>query len=321
MAERAGERLVRLLGMVAYLGQHTSVPVAELAEHFGVSTAQILEDIDLLWVTGTPGYMHGDLIDFDVDSLERGFVRLTEDKGLARPLRLGVREASALVSALRALSDDLSTTLDGNRAAAITSTLAVLERALGEQGGGEAALDVHLAVDDSSDVLPVLMEAVQRGRRLRIRYVDSADVVTDRLVDPINVETGSERTYLHAWCLTAGGERSFRVDRVLAATLTDIPVDDHPLAEQRPDPGTGGSRVVLHLRSRGRWIAEQIPHHEVVELDDGEFTIAIDVTDEAWLRSLVLRAAESIVAVEPESWAAVAATTARRALSAYDVAG
>lgn len=321
MAERAGERLVRLLGMVAYLGQHTSVPVAELAEHFGVSTAQILEDIDLLWVTGTPGYMHGDLIDFDVDSLERGFVRLTEDKGLARPLRLGVREASALVSALRALSDDLSTTLDGNRAAAITSTLAVLERALGEQGGGEAALDVHLAVDDSSDVLPVLMEAVQRGRRLRIRYVDSADVVTDRLVDPINVETGSERTYLHAWCLTAGGERSFRVDRVLAATLTDIPVDDHPLAEQRPDPGTGGSRVVLHLRSRGRWIAEQIPHHEVVELDDGEFTIAIDVTDEAWLRSLVLRAAESIVSVEPASWAVVAATTARRALSAYDVAG
>ncbi len=85
MAERADDRLVRLLGIVAYLDGAGPVPVGELARHFGVSERQVLDDVDALWVSGTPGYWPDDLIDFDADSIERGVVRLTEARGMTRP--------------------------------------------------------------------------------------------------------------------------------------------------------------------------------------------------------------------------------------------
>ena len=72
MAERTPERLVRLLGMVAYLDRHAGVPVEQIAAHFAVSPEQVLRDVDTLWMSGTPGYWPDDLIDFDAASLDSG---------------------------------------------------------------------------------------------------------------------------------------------------------------------------------------------------------------------------------------------------------
>ena len=57
MAERASDRLLRMLGMITYLDRHEGVPVEAIAEQFGVSTRQVMDDIDTLWVTGTPGLL------------------------------------------------------------------------------------------------------------------------------------------------------------------------------------------------------------------------------------------------------------------------
>ena len=54
--ERTPERLVRLLGMVAYLDRHPGVAVEEVAEHFAITPDQVMRDVDTLWVSGTPGY-------------------------------------------------------------------------------------------------------------------------------------------------------------------------------------------------------------------------------------------------------------------------
>ena len=119
MAERADDRLVRLLGIVAYLDGAGPVPVGELARHFGVSERQVLDDVDALWVSGTPGYWPDDLIDFDADSFERGVVRLTEARGMTRPLRLGTREAVALIAALRAMRETAAVQADPERAGVV----------------------------------------------------------------------------------------------------------------------------------------------------------------------------------------------------------
>mgnify|MGYP001261941196 CR=1 FL=1 len=50
-----------------------------------------------------------------------------------------------------------------------------------------------------------------------LRYVDAADRTTERTVEPWQLVTGDEHSYLQAWCHSAGGERLFRLDRVLAA--------------------------------------------------------------------------------------------------------
>jgi len=318
VAERASERLLRLLGMIGYLDRNDGVSVDQLAEHFGVTSSQVMADVDTLWMSGTPGYYPHDLIDFDADSYDRGEIRLTEARGMTRPLRLGTREAVTLVAALSTMVADLGPTLDPEHLAVLRSTLDKLTAATGEAAN---AVDVRLAVDGRPDVVAAIRRALADGRRLRIRYVNASDVTSDRDVDPLRLTTSDERSYLQAWCLRAGDERLFRLDRVLAAEVLDAPAEPHPgagrgaTAEFRPDPA--GDVVTLHLRSTGRWVAESVPVEDVRNLPDGTFEVDLRIGQPAFLRNLLLQAAEDLLAVRPPEVARDVAARARAALAAY----
>lgn len=313
MAERADERLVRLLGMVAFLDRSGAVGVDELAQHFDVSVQQVLHDVDALWVSGTPGYWPDDLIDFDAASLEQGVVRLTEARGMTRPLRLGTREAIALVAALRAVRDTVAVAGQDARAV-VDSALAKLTEATGEAA---AAVDVELALEGDPAVAGTVRDALVRRRALRIRYVKANDEVTERDVEPLQLVTEDEHTYLIAWCRSARDQRTFRLDRVLAATELDDEVVQRPTPRDHAFVPDSGERVTIVLEGEARWVAEAVPVEEVRDLDDGTFAVTLRVVDPVWLRHLLLQQARSVRRVEP-AWAAVdVADAARVALAAY----
>ena len=316
MAEKATDRLLRLLGMVTYLDRHAGVPIEQVAEHFGVSTRQVLQDIDTLWVTGTPGYWPHDLIDFDAASYDEGVLRLVESRGMTRPLRLGTREAVALIAALRAMREAVAPGLDRARAAVLTSALDKLTAATGEAA---AAVDVRLAVDGAPEVVTALSRALADSRRLRIRYVTAADVVSERVVDPIRLLTEDDHSYLLAWCHRAADERLFRVDRVLAAEVLDVPATAHPVAGHTDTftPSPQDDLVTLELASPVRWIAEEVPVESVEELGDGYFRVALRIAEPAWLRHLLLQVGAHVRSVTPPVVAADVAEQARAALAAY----
>ena len=328
MPERADDRLVRLLGLVAYLDGHGPVPVADLAARFGVSEQQIRDDVDQLWVTGTPGYWPEDLIDFDADAVERGVVHLTNARGLTRPLRLGTREAVALVAALRALLDSPPVQADPTRTALVRSALDKLTAATGEAA---SAVDVRLGHDGDPAVVAAVAAAVAHGRRLRIRYVNAADVVGTREVDPARVLTQDGAGYLLAWCRRAAGRRTFRLDRVLAAEVLDERVDaglvarvdgDVDVARSVARSGAGEvPEVTITLASQARWLAEEVASEEVAELGDGAFALRLRIANPAWLRSVLLAAAPSVLAVDPPEIADEVAAAARHALAAYGEPG
>lgn len=315
MAERADDRLVRLLGIVAYLDGAGPVPVEELAARFGVSAAQVREDVDALWVSGTPGYWPDDLIDFDADSIEHGVVRLTEARGMTRPLRLGTREAVALVAALRAMRETAAVQADPARAAVVSSALDKLTAATGEAA---AALDVRLAPDGDPAVVAAVTSALAAGHRLAIRYVTAADEVSDREVDPVRLVTQDEASYLLAWCHRAQGRRTFRIDRILAARETDVPVEEHDVDPDVDFTPTGDAPVAtLVLTSAARWIAEEVPTESVRTLPDGTIEVRVRVTNPAWLRGLLLARARHVLSVSPPEVADDVAHVAARALAAY----
>jgi proteasome accessory factor C len=316
VADRASDRLLRLLGMIAYLDRHEGVPVGEVAQHFGVSAAQVMQDVELLWVTGTPGYLPYDLIDFDASSYEQGVVRLTEGRGITRPLRLGAREAVSLVAALRALDGALGPALDDERAAVLRSALAKLTAATGDAAG---AVDVALTAADAPEVTAAIATALRDGLRLHIRYVNASDVATERDVDPIRLVTDDERSYLLAWCRAVDGERLFRVDRVLGATVLAEPVEEHDVAADADvfAPSPSGDLVTLHLASRARWVAEVTPVEAVRNHGDGSFEVDVRVVNRDWLQHLLLQVAGSVLSISPPEVAADAAQAARSALAAY----
>ena len=87
--ESATRRLSRLLALVPYLVSRQGIPLTEVAAEFGITESQLVKDLELLFVCGTPGHLPDDLIEVDWDD---GRVYLGNADPIARPLRLDVDE-------------------------------------------------------------------------------------------------------------------------------------------------------------------------------------------------------------------------------------
>ena len=170
-------------------------------------------------------------------------------------------------------------------------------------------------------VLAAVRRATARRERLRLVYVSATDERTERDVDPLELVSDGSHLSLLAWCCTARGERTFRLDRIVSAEPAGRAADPHPrpsfAAAGRPGRIAHGETAVLHLEPGGRWLAEQIPCEEVVRLADGSLRVRVVGRDERWLVGLVLSAGRHLRGVEPRSLAAAAAARARGALERY----
>lgn len=317
MIETAPDRLTRMLAMVAYLRDNPAVPVAEVAEHFAISEEQVIADVNTLWVSGTPGYMHGDLIDFAGDDLEHGVLTLLDSREMDKPLRLSPGEAVALLVALQSLQ---GAALAHEDSALVEETITVLRTAAGEAARAADAVEV---VDRRREIdarAARIREALLAGRRLRLRYVSASDQTTERDVDPLQLLTDGQRWFLVGWCHRAQGVRHFRVDRILDVQRLDVAADEHHdvALTGRTEPDTArAAQVRLELASRARWFAEQLPEARITELEDGWLELTVGVVDLAWLHNIVLALGRDVRAVEPSEIADRLSSTAQSALDAY----
>ncbi|HET8598945.1 MAG TPA: WYL domain-containing protein [Segeticoccus sp.] len=315
--ESATSRLSRLLTMVPWLLNRQGIDIEEAARELGVSTEQIEEDLQLLFVCGTPGHMPDDLIEAE---WEGGKVYLGNADPIARPLRLGVDEAIALIAGLRALA---AVPGIGDREA-VDRALAKLEAATGQLA--EASSRIRVTIDEGSEAgqLTSAQRAVAEHRRLHLRYLVAArDEATERDVDPMRVLNVDGTWYLEAWCHRAEDVRLFRFDRMERLDLLDE--DGTPPSEARQRnldagvfaPAPTDLRVRLRLAPSASWVADYYPTESVTEHDDGSRTVVLRTADTAWLRRLLLRLGGQATVLEPADLAAEVADTARRALDAY----
>ena len=331
----ASDQLTRLLALPAWVAEHPGVTVAEAAEHFGVTRAVIERDVNTLWVSGLPGGMHGDLVDFDAADFEAGRLRLSEPLGLDRPVRLTRQEAISLLVALRVLADLLAD--DDASAPVIASTQQAVTALLtaGVADDADMQADVHggpstSPVSEHADrsgrtaqVLAAVRSALRDRRRLHLVYVSATDTPSERDVDPITLESDGSHMTLVGWCLSAQAERSFRLDRITAAEALDTPSVRHRASRRRNQPKAdhcagNRPRATLVLQPTGRWLAEQIPCLSQEETADGNLQVVVEGRDRAWLIGLILSAGRHLVAVEPQDLAQEAAAAAKQALTSYN---
>jgi proteasome accessory factor C len=308
-------QLPRLLALLPYLLARPGVRLADVAAEFGVTEERLRKDLELLWVCGLPGHGPGDLIDFE---FEGDTVTVIEPAGVQRPLRLTVDEALALVVALRALAETPG--LDARDA--VERALAKVEQAAGTAAA--AAERVEIAVEGEEAVLPVVRDALERGRRLHLAYhVPGRDETTERDVDPMRLLLVEGRSYLEAWCRRVEGVRIFRLDRVVSVEILDAPAEPPAHAERRDisqglfRPGPDDLLVTLALRPAAAWVADYHPCESVQESSDGSLQVRIRVRDPAWVRRLALRLGPHGRVVAPAELAEQIREDARHALSAY----
>jgi proteasome accessory factor C len=292
--------------------------VAEAAADFGITERQLRRDLELLWMCGLPGYGPGDLIDL---SFSGDTVSVISDAGMGRPLRLTTAEATALLVALRTLAE-MPGVVD---TAAVRRATAKIERAVGDAGPGQVAVDV---TREEEAATAAVRDALTSGRAMRIVYYTAGrDAVSQRTIDPMRLLIVDGRGYLEAWCREAEGVRLFRLDRVEDVVVLDEPAAPPPGAE--PTDVSGGlfrptadhRSAVLLLEPAVRWVAEYYPVDEVVEADGERLRVRLRYADPAWLVRLVLGLGGAARLLEPPELVARIGARAREALAAADPSG
>ena len=314
MSTGANERLSRLLALVPYLVRRQGVPLSEAAADFGITERALVKDLELLFVCGTPGHLPDDLIEVDWDD---GHVYLSNADPIARPLRLGVDEALALIVGLRALAD-----VPGlHDRDALDRTLIKLEAAAGD--AATASEQVRVEVEAAGPLADV-RRALRENRRVHLTYfVPTRDETTERDVDPMRVLLVDDRWYLEGWCRRAEDVRLFRLDRVEAITLLDVPAEVPAQAATR-DLSEGlfvaspdDRLVTLELDPDAHWVADYYPVEQVDEVAGDRLLVRLRVADPGWLRRLALRLGGALRVLDPVDLADEVASSARMALEAY----
>lgn len=330
-AAGAKDQVARLLTLVPYLKARGEVRLDEAAVALGVSAEQLLKDLKVLWMCGTPGGMPDDLIDVDVAALEGpddedgirtdGIIRVSNADYLAKPLRLTTTEATALIVALRAL-----------RSGAGDETREVVDRALAKLEAAAAEGAEAARVEPGSDAADTdrallatrLQGAADQRRQVRLSYyVPSRDEQSERVVDPRGVVNRDGHAYLDAWCHLAEAPRLFRLDRIVTAEVLPDPIATEPAAPRDLADGffTRDTEVTLAtvlLEPAARWVTDYYPVEALREVGEGRLEVDFLVADQRWLTRLVLGLLPHARVLAPQSAADAVIAAAQETLNLYE---
>lgn len=182
----------------------------------------------------------------------------------------------------------------------------------------------------SSEHFQTVASALLQRKRLNIRYHSrSDDAETRRETSPQRLTHYRDNWYLDAWCHQRNGLRSFAVDRLREAKVTDQTAQDIP--EEQLDAHFASSygifagkpehtAVLRFTPKRARWVAEEQwhPQQQGRILDDGRYELRIPYSDPRELVMDVLKHGEAVEVIEPDSLRHLLSEHLRQALQQYE---
>src|SRR5262245_31008150 len=217
----ASDRLERLERLKGLLKASDSMTVKDLARELDVSIRSLSRDIELLRASGVP---------IEADRGRGGGVRLQRQWSFGR-LHLDFEEGIDLLLSI-ALAEQLNSPLLLKRLRSIRQKLAasfsesqqgrikmLRNRILiGPPASGRVMESYRLsAPEQATNVARAFFEM----RVLEIRYCDEAGTVTTRLIEPQFLYLSVPAWYLLSWDRLRDDIRTFRIDRIHRATVTD----------------------------------------------------------------------------------------------------
>jgi proteasome accessory factor C len=294
---RTAERLSRLLAMLPWVVANPGTTIQELQERFGYGRrADLIRDLNLVFVCGLPGYGPGDLMDLTIDD-DEVYVDLADYFG--RPLRLTATEGLILLSA------GLAVLSSGTAPRALETAVSKLQAVI---AADDDVLDVDL--EPEPGLVDVLRRAATEARVVEITHVSMASgKTTTREIEPWGVFTTLGNWYVSGHCRLAAAERVFRIDRIREFRLLDEafeppPVPPSPVVAYTPGPDDVTARI--RLSPQATWVADYYPVVTVSEDDDGSMVVDFSTADPVVAARILLRLGSEAELVEG---AAVATAT------------
>ncbi len=273
------EKAARLLDLVPYLYSHQGISIAELSTEFSASESEILSDLNTLWMCGESRF---DLVDLEFES---GFVSIRNAETLNMVRSLSVQETMSILFGIDLLREELDQTRQ-DLVSEIDQMRTLIDSKIS---------NVVSATPSTNPMIQNAIEAAIRGRRaMKVSYHSvSDDRVSERTIEPFELVTRDKKLFVHAYCREAQSNRTFRVDRIENATVTDSEVDaTHSWGESEK-----AIQIILRIHANSRKVHETF--NDLSQNPDGTYTTAI--FSKQWLVREVLAAAGGIEILEPLS--------------------
>ena len=299
------ERFAVLQALLAYLlaacgdNKDASIPAHEIVERFRIPEEQLQEHLSLLNLVNFGGGCYTIYAE-----LEGGRVRVDKelfgDTFRAAP-RLTPLEARAIRLALEFVGPMIAAESD--------TPLERVRRKLEETFGEfELAQTPEPQAGSEEDLVATLAQGIRARRLVRIEYLkEGADTPSSRLVEPHEIERKLPHWYIHTFDRTANGERSFRLDRMQSAVLTNETFE----AREEFEPGVfRGARIATILYGPGETARRRLERGGAIELSDGGALAVTPVGSSDWLVQEILSHRGEAVVIEPADLRALVAKRA-----------
>ena len=204
------EQTARLLDLVPFLLSHQGISLSELAKHFKVESDVMLDDLNTLWMCGLPGYTPLELIDLAFDS---GFVTIRNAAPLAYVRTMSSSEIVALAVGLDLLREN-SEKLGAEQ----SNRIELLAKKLRDQIGAQ----ISITPSSNTAHRSVLSTAIKERVPVEMTYYSTnSDEETRRVVTVYDFFLDNDVEYFQGYCHSSQGMRTFRVDRVVAVSLSE----------------------------------------------------------------------------------------------------
>jgi proteasome accessory factor C len=285
MTEPSITRTARALDLIPFLLEHQGISVEELAAEFQVSQIQMMEDLNLLFVCGLPGYTPLELIDMN---FEDGFVTVSDPQVLDKPRKLSKPELTTLLVSLEVMKTFAKSAVQKEIADLQVKLQSVLDR--------KPTIDV--VVKESIDSkLEEILHAIEKGSALDIHYLSAhSDKESWRKIIPNRVYFEGRHAYVESWCITSQGERVFRLDRILELRLD---AKAYVPGVENPDLGKV-EEISLFVSNAARiFLEENASIIAATERVSNGYQVSVSAIDQGWLVRTMAGFGPEIAVIQP----------------------
>ncbi len=295
------EKAARLLDLVPFISTHQGIALSELAQEFNLTESELLSDLNTLWMCGLPGYTPLELIDLEFES---GYVSIRNAEVLQRVRLLTKQELVIILLGL----DILESSLDPKRddlSNAISGLTIRIKKIVGNVATASPIVDsTHRAI---------IAQAIASRTDLLVSYHSTIkDAVSERVITPLELSLDHGFEVLDAYCQSAEGFRTFRLDNVRSVQLAGSSVNI-------PEPRDGSDfQWQLIIKSRFRTSSERFRSvYRPRESSAGE-EVTVNSFSQDWLLRNAVSTLASVEVQLPVSARTLIAEKCQQTLELYE---
>jgi proteasome accessory factor C len=304
----APERFAVLQALLAYLlaacgeNREAELGANELADRFSIPREELQDHLSLLNLVNFGGGCYTVYAELDGD-----VVRV--DKELYGDVfRLAPRLTPLEARAIRLALDIVGPSIAAHVHTPLDRVRKKLEDTFGQFEDHQTPEQRPGA--DEEQLVATLSDAIEQRRVVAIEYLkEGEETPKERLVEPYSFERVLPHWLIHTWDRSSNGERSFRLDRMRSARLTDEAFepregfDPHFLEDTRQVRVRYAKPIARYRVERG-----------AVRLTDGSAVANLRVGTRDWLIGEILADRGDAVVIEPEDLRPAIAKRAARLL-------